>query len=240
MLAFSNAGNNRSALEWAMSRSPLLGDLRDAMSGKFRMVLQLCSILQFGTKSKQILDTAIDRCKRSRNITNLNLQGAILVNLRKIILSNRIRYSISGDQAFLNKAVGYLERYLFLLSLCSYLQEQSSFQDPELKFSQWLEKKPDVWNMLTRLRNTHPPLSLFRPAEDLSVFSSNIEKSGLSAWGPHSTQPATELDKYVIKARIGNVLVQNTILKEDFWFKSKKTHDTLKGASNFRYSFFNE
>lgn len=107
----------------------------------------------------------------------------------------------------------------------------------DMTFSSWLQSKPDVWNMLTRLRNTHPQLSLFRPAEDLSVFASNIEKSGLSAWGPHSTQPATELDKYVIKARTGNVLVQNTILKEDYWFKAKKAPETLKGASNFRYVF---
>lgn len=61
--SFSHADNNRSALEWAMSRSPLLGDLKDAMGGKFRIVLQLCSILKYGSKSKEILDTAIDRCK---------------------------------------------------------------------------------------------------------------------------------------------------------------------------------
>ncbi|KAJ3362183.1 hypothetical protein HDU91_003540, partial [Kappamyces sp. JEL0680] len=221
-LAFSSIPNSRSAVEWAMARSPILSDLKDSMAGKYRLVLQLCSMLQQGTKSKLVLDQAIDRCE-------------ILINLRKTILVHRIRYSISGDQAYLNKAVGCFERYMFLLSLCSFLQEQLLQTDRQLRFSDWLKAKPDVWNMLKRLRKTSPPLSLFRPTEDLSVFASNIEKNGLAAWGPHSTQPATELDKYVIKARGGSVLVQNTILKEDFWFKSKVTAaDTLKGASNFR------
>lgn len=205
-----------------MLRSPILADLKDSMEGKFRIALQLCSLLQQGTKSKVILDRAIERC-------------SILINLRTIILSYRIRYSLSGKKEHLNKAVGCLERYLFLLALCSFLQEQIVEQDSSLKFSEWLQSKPDVWNILTRLRNTYPPLSLFRPTEDLSVFASNIGKEGLAAWGPHSTQPATELDKYVIKGRSGIVLVQNTILKEDFWFKSKKGVDAIKGASNFRY-----
>jgi protein-tyrosine phosphatase len=66
------------------------------------------------------------------------------------------------------------------------------------------------------------------------VFSQDIAKKGLTAWGPHSAQPATELDKFVIKSRKGMVLVQNMILKEDFWFKSDSDGKGLKGASNFR------
>jgi protein-tyrosine phosphatase len=90
-----------------------------------------------------------------------------------------------------------------------------------------------VEQMLYRLRNTTPPLSLFGPCEDLAILSETISERGFAAWGPHSKQPVTELDKFVIKSRDGSVLVQNTILKEDFWFKSKGG-DQLKGASNFR------
>jgi hypoxanthine phosphoribosyltransferase len=68
----------------------------------------------------------------------------------------------------------------------------------------------------------------------MSVFTRDMVKKGLTAWGPHSTQPATELDKYVIKSRKGMVLIQNTILKEDYWFKSTSNVKGLKGASNFR------
>ena len=146
------------------------------------------------------------------------------------------RYSISGDQIHLDKAVGFLERYLFMLAMCSYLQEglaSSEFRPNGATFEEWMKGKPDVYNFLTRLRTTTPPLSLFRPCEDLSVFSTKAG-SALSAWGPNAIQPAAELDKFVIKARIGSVLVQNTILKEDFWFKVKKSPESLKGASHFR------
>jgi hypothetical protein len=193
------------------------------MAGKYRIVLQLCSLLKFGTKAKGVLDRAIDRC-------------SILVNLRTIILVHRIRYSISGDQIHLNKALGFLERYLFMLAMCSYLQESLSSTEvlPKLEsFEDWMKSKPDVYNILTRLRSTTPPLSLFRPCEDISVFSTKAG-TGLSAWGPNAIQPAAELDKFIIKARVGSVLVQNTILKEDFWFKIKKSPESLKGASNFR------
>jgi hypothetical protein len=220
IIAFSS-GERGSAAQWAMARSPILSDLKDTMSGKFRLVLQLCSLLQQGTKAKVILDQAIERC-------------SILIDLRKTILVHRIRYSISGDPSHLNKAVGCFERYMFMLCLCSFLVEQQLQSKVVLSFTSWLTAKQDVWNMLKRLRSTSPTLSLFRPVEDLSLFSSDIVKNGLSAWGPHSAQPATELDKYVIKARSGTVLVQNTILKEDFWFKSKAISDGLKGASTFR------
>ncbi|KAI8898833.1 inositol hexakisphosphate-domain-containing protein [Globomyces pollinis-pini] len=221
--AFPKDVGSSPAIEWAMARTPILGDLIDAMAGKYRVVTHLCSLLKNGDQCKSRLDTAIDRC-------------GLMINLRQNILVHRVRYSLTGDIVALNKASGCLERYLYLLAVCSFLQDQLHSKKPTT-FNKWLERRQDVSNILSRARSSTPPLSIFLPCEDLSVFSHDIKNQGLTAWGPHSQQPATELDKYVIKSRSGSVLVQNTILKEDYWLKPSPTSPitrSLKGASNFR------
>jgi hypothetical protein len=218
--AFEDLENQqRSAIEWAMARSPILGNLHDCMRGNYRIVNQLMSLLDKSKSLKGILDEAIDRC-------------GLLINLRKIILVFRLRYSLTGSEEILTKAAGCLIRYLSLLAFCSYLQEQTA--DPNQKFSEWLVQKADVRNLLVRIGQSQVVLELFQPCDDLSVFSNQLAQQGLSAWGPQPVQLATELDKFVIKARKGNVLAQNMILKEDFWVKQPNIEGRLKGASNFR------
>jgi predicted protein tyrosine phosphatase len=129
--AFSGSSANRSAIEWMMARSPLLGDLMEGMNGKYRSVIQLMTMLDLGSDAKWILDTAIDRC-------------AILMNIRNGILALRIRYSLSGDDSALSKALGCLERYLALLTLCSYLQDQIVSKS-KVSYTQWLDSKPGFW-----------------------------------------------------------------------------------------------
>jgi hypothetical protein len=63
-----------------------------------------------------------------------------MVNLREVILLNRVRYSNSGDMKSLEKALGCLERYFFLLAFCSYVEESidSNFAS---KFSDWIQSR---------------------------------------------------------------------------------------------------
>ena len=221
--AFASSSMDRSAIDWALARSPVLSNLRESMNGKYRIVGQLGSLLGNGTELKELLDEAIDRC-------------SLFVNLRKLILAHRLKHSVSGDESVLKRAVGCLERYLAVFALCSYLQETHEGKTNAV-FSDWLISKPDVFNLLNRLSDTTASLSLFQPCDNISIFSSDIQARGLTAWGPHTDQPASELDKYVIKARKGAVLSQNTILKEDFWEQGTKITGeilSLKGASNFR------
>jgi hypothetical protein len=55
--------------------------------------------------------------------------------------------------------------------------------------------------MLEKLQHLSNPLALFKPCDELTIFSADISDKSLSAWGPSSKQPATELDKYVIKVK---------------------------------------
>jgi hypothetical protein len=128
--AFAESEEGRSPIEWAMARSPLLNDLIECMNGRFRIVLQLQTMLNLGQDAKGVLDIAIDRC-------------AILINLRKVILIHRIRYSLSGDSSALSKAVGCLERYMHLLTLCSYLQDQLT-DKTRAPYMDWLAAKPGI------------------------------------------------------------------------------------------------
>ena len=221
--AFGSSTMQRSAIDWALARSPVLSNLRESMNGKYRIISQLCSLLVNGPELKELLDEAIDRC-------------SLFVNLRKLILAHRLKFSLTGDEAVMSRAVGCLERYVTLLALCSYLQESHDGKTKSI-YSDWLVEKADISNLLGRIPAASNQLSLFQPCDNISIFSSDIEARGLTAWGPHTSQPAAELDKYVIKARKGSVLSQNTILKEDFWEQGTKYKGemlSLKGASNFR------
>jgi hypothetical protein len=129
--------------------------------------------------------------------------------------------------------VGYFERYMFLLALCGFLEDNLKTKANHT-FRFWLESKSEIFNILKRARDPNNPLSLFLPCENLATTT--VKAQDFVAWGAPKQDIVTELDKYVIKSRNGQVLVQNTILKEDHWFKSTTSLKTIKGASNFRYA----
>jgi hypothetical protein len=110
----------------------------------------------------------------------------MLVNLREEILMNRVRHTVNNDFFYLEKALGFLERYFFLLSFTSYVNstflptmKSSDTADSDvISFGDWLDARPEVWNMMENLRKKGPQLFLFRPVEDLSMFSS-VVRSGM-------------------------------------------------------------
>ena len=220
--ALQNTTADRDALQLALCRGVMLDDLRNAICGNYQIILQLLSVLSDGQAAKNTLDQAIDRC-------------GVLTNLREDIFINRIKYSLLSDTAYLERACGCLERYFFLLAFCSYVNENQSSRF-ECSFSTWLKSRPEIWNMLVHLRSKSAALSLalFRPIDDLSLFSRSINPSVVSGWGPSETPFVTEIENHVIKARKGAVLVAHTILKEDHWYKESSNDSTVKGAPNFR------
>jgi hypothetical protein len=73
----------------------------------------------------------------------------MISNSREIILVHRINYSLTGKNASLSKAKVSLERYMYLLTLCSFLEDEGSdILSSKQNFSKWLEKKTglDLFN----------------------------------------------------------------------------------------------
>ena len=88
--------------------------------------------------------------------------------------------------------------------------------------------------MLQSFRRKGPHISLFKPVDDLSLLSIDKNVNNLNS---NLDEINSDLERFVIGARKGTVLVAHTILKLDFWQKSKleKGVFDIKGASNFRY-----
>lgn len=207
-----------SAVEWVLARSSILDRLKTGIMGNYNLVMSLASVLENGLGVKQLLDDVINRCDA-------------LVNLREEILMNRVRHSVNGEEKFLEKALGFLERYFFLLAFASYVQEgitRVGGDETSVSFSTWMKARPEIWNMLQSLRKKGPQLFLFRPVEDLSAFSNIIR-------GASETTNSRELDTVAIKNRSGAVLTHQTILKLDNWHAETTSRSGIEGAPNFRH-----
>ncbi|KAJ3127930.1 hypothetical protein HK100_009462 [Physocladia obscura] len=214
----SNNINPRSAIDWAMARGPLIEDLKNAVLGNYQYIQLLTSLLHRGTESKRILDEAIDKCD-------------VMINLREVILLHRVQYSNTGDAQILEKALGCLERYFFLLSFCSYVIESSDLA-LDTTFFQWLDGRQEIRRMMDSITKRGMRLQVFKPVEDLSLFSN--EGQGHMYMGRHRPM-ANELESFVMKWRHGSVLVQHTILKVDQWVtESQETPALIDGTLNFR------
>jgi protein-tyrosine phosphatase len=205
-----------SAISWALQRTPLIEDMRNAVQGNYQFILQLLTLLKDGSHCKKLLDDAINKCDR-------------MLNLREVIFKQRVQYSITGEGSYLEKAHGYLERYFFLLVFCSYLDE-NYVDNYEVTFENWIKARPEICRMMDYFRKKGPRLQFFRPIDDLSAFSGTLG-------GPTAVQGGrvvSELERSVVKSRAGTVLVSNTILKLDLWSKKLLTKGLIEGAGNFR------
>ncbi len=211
----SGQGGGRSAIEWVLARGNMIDDLKNAILGNYQIILQLTSVLPGGLATKRLLDEMIDR-------------NDVMINLREVILEHRIRYSVKGDAADLDKALGTLERYFFLLAFAGYVEEQGSLGF-SVKFSDWIKSRSEIWSMIQSLRKRGANrLHMFRPVHDLSLLASSPVIGGVYA---ASEMPVgMELESFVVKNRQGSVLTSQTILKIDFWGKQSTDED----AANFR------
>ena len=51
-----------SAIEWALARSTLIDNLKNAILGNYNIILALASVLENGGADKRLLDKIINRC----------------------------------------------------------------------------------------------------------------------------------------------------------------------------------
>ncbi|KAI8984466.1 inositol hexakisphosphate-domain-containing protein [Mycotypha africana] len=230
--ALNTRFSSKSAVEWILERGPLIENLKDAIMGNYQSIISLTTVLESGTYSKKLLDTIIDR-------------SDAVVNLRESILSNRILQTAHvsssdfNENHYLNKALSGLQRYFFLLCFTAYVNESPN-TNFEVRFSDWVRSRTEIWAMLQNMRRKGPRLYFFRPVEDLHLLgsgdngkqiksSSIISKSkgqytqaqgmfDMTGAGQHLYTGVTiETEKFVLNSRTGIVLTSQTILKVDFW-----------------------
>ena len=208
----------RSAIEWALDGGGLMENFSLAFQGKYRIVNELVRLLENGENAKMTVDMCIDRCDS-------------LINLREKILLHRIEHSVRDDTtSSLKIAMGYLERYMSLIVLSSFLESGS-----EQNFESWLLERPEISRIFRYLKKKGTELSIFRPVDDLEAF-----KMRATMGHPSVEKFSKNLDADVVKARSGKILISNTILKVDLWNHSKLSL-SLPNAANFRpmkYSCF--
>lgn len=95
----------------------------------------------------------------------------------------------------MKKALGYLDRYLFLLAFTSYLDEQSKLSI-EISFTEWLRGRPEVFNIL-RTTRTFPTIASFRPIHDLAGF---LDETGRrESWDSELDLNSNEIEQLAIK-----------------------------------------
>lgn len=89
----------QSAVQWALQRRNLLDNLRQALLGDYKPIVDLTRALKDGQNSKNIVDAVIDECSQC-------------LNLREQILLYRLKgITPHDDGSFLDLALSYLERY---------------------------------------------------------------------------------------------------------------------------------
>lgn len=171
VLGLKSKMSPRSAIEWALARSASLSQLRGAIMGKYTIVNALTSALDNGDSCKKLLDEIINRCDA-------------IVNVREVVLMQRVSYSSTNDIGTLEKALDCLERYYFLIAFASYVNTNETMlsgtlhtpSQNSIPFSSWLKNRPEISGMLEYLRRRGPRLSMFRPVEDLNILSNQGDR----------------------------------------------------------------
>jgi hypothetical protein len=144
--------------------------------------------------------------------------GDTVINIREVIMMFRVRYSLHGKPWALEKAVGALERYFFLITIAAYLNLQvsgvpssacftPSTPQPLPPFSSWLCGRNELCTMIDLLKKSGYRLDLFRPIDDLTFLSDTApttnygsfhHRGGLIGESNYS-RITNELEKYIIK-----------------------------------------
>jgi len=138
---------------------------------------------------------------------------------------NRIKQTTQPSAGYESKnsniakaAVG-LQRYFSLLCFTAYINESADDQF-NVKFSDWLKSRSEIWTMLQSIRRKSPKLYLFRPVDDLhrlihtSTFSASLNshrRHNALGYGPGMFEMtgaggqlgsvAQEIEEYVLKVK---------------------------------------
>ncbi|KAG2199112.1 hypothetical protein INT46_010520 [Mucor plumbeus] len=221
-----------SAIEWALERGSMIENLKEAIMGNYHVITALTAVLDSGNFSKKMMDEVID-------------QSDAVINLREDILMNRIKQTTQLTAGYesknsnISKAAVGLQRYFSLLCFTAYINESADTQF-EMKFSDWLKARTEIWTMLQSIRRKSPKLYLFRPVDDLHrLIHTNTFSASLNSYRRHNAlgygpgmfemigaggqlgSVSPEIEEFILKSRTGVVLTSQTILKIDFWNSSQ-------------------
>ncbi|EJD48990.1 hypothetical protein AURDEDRAFT_161927 [Auricularia subglabra TFB-10046 SS5] len=225
----TNTESAQSAIELLLSQPVLMDSLRKALLGNYGVVLSLLGCIDDGLHIKRLVDDIFDSVDH-------------VVNLREIILSHRINYSLTAadgkeGQEMIDRASQALEKYFFMIAFASYVDSQTEFKE---SFSQWMKTRVEIWNQVLFLRKSSGSrLNVFAPVNDLSAISKTGAEKQI--WGPRNanlsggTTMGDEWTVHVLNNRSGIVLRANTLLKSDQWLsQSHETPLSVRGVINFR------
>lgn len=176
----------------------------------YQIINSLLRVIKNGLENKWLVDEAIDRC------------GAFL-NLRQAIESAHVQMENEEDnekrRRILKRGIVSLERYFLLICFQAYLDSTSPEMAGETEsFEQWMKRHQEIETIRLELRNEDE--SLIVPVDksvgDGVALSSEVVR--------------------VVRARHGQVLAQQTILKHDAFPGCQKVSlkEKVEGAYNFR------
>lgn len=176
----------------------------------YQIINSLLRVIKNGLENKWIVDNAIDKC------------GAFL-NLRDAIESAHVQMENEIDEnkqrRILKRGIVCLERYFLLICFQAYLDETSPDMMGETEsFENWMKRHQEIETIRQEFKT-----------EDKSLIVP-VEKSigdGLAL--------SSEVMQ-VVRARHGQVLAQQTILKHDAFPGCQKASlkEKVEGAYNFR------
>ena len=230
ILSQTTSFRNQSELIETLTTAPqVLENLRNALEGRYDIVLQLLSCLDDGVTGKAVVDAVLDHCDA-------------VVNLRSMILTHRLQAASVGISASeehkrsaLVKGRRQLERYFFLISFASFLNTVSL--SGEERFSQWVSDRHEIRNMISRLRDyKRSAQTLYAPANDLSSLSKTKTQPQSNSLFAEIAGNDSAWASTIVQNRVGITLRPGTILKRDHWHREEasSTGDSISPAYNFR------
>ena len=89
-----------------------MDNLRAALVGDYKSIVDLTRALDGGQRNKAVVDAVIDQCTEIEISFNFDGVGSQCLNLREQILLYRLKgITPNDDGSFLDLALSYLERY---------------------------------------------------------------------------------------------------------------------------------
>jgi len=120
------------------------------LMGEYKMILQLCQLLDQGQKAKRLTDHCIDACSQMQN-----LREAIYDH--KVRLANPSTLTPGQIKETESRGLHYLIRYFYLIVFAEYLLEElkkDQKRTPMVTFLAWLAERREISNLTTNLKPT--------------------------------------------------------------------------------------
>lgn len=116
------------------------------LHGEYKVILQLISVLQFGTLSKRIVDEAIDGCYHIQNIREAVYDYKIRIQSIEAVDSNADN---KKKLMLFHVGINYLIRYFYLITFGNYLLEKSNQTGSFPSFNDWLSDRREISNLIS-------------------------------------------------------------------------------------------